>query len=256
MKKLLIRIVIVMVVILVVAVLAIGFFLDGAVKKGVETFGPDLTKVTVKLDSVSLSILSGSGSIKGLLVGNPEGFQTPHAIKVGKASLAIAPGSVFSDKVVIKSIRIEAPEINYETGLAGGDNLHKILDNVTAAAGGGAASTNASGKPAKKLQVDEFLITGAKVSVSVKGTGGAAVPIILPDIHLSNLGQGPEGITPAELTKKIVAQVSTDVAKASVKVVADIGKGAVKAVENIGKDPAGAAGKAAKSIGNLFGPKK
>lgn len=252
MKKLLIRLVIVLVVLVVLAVLAVGFFLDGAVKKAVETFGPDLTKVSVKLDGVNLSILSGSGSIKGLVVGNPEGFQTPHAIKVGKASLAVSPGSVFSDKVVIKSIRIESPEINYETGLMGGDNLHKILDNVTAAAGGGAASTNAAGKPAKKLQVDDFLITGARVNVSVKGTGGVAAPIILPDIHLTNLGQGPEGITPAELTKKIISEISTDVAKSAVNVVSDLSKGAVKAVENLGKDPAGAAGKAVKGVTDLF----
>lgn len=251
MKKLLIRIGIVLAVLLVVAVLAVGLFLDGAVKKGVETYGPEFTKVSVKLDGVNLSVLSGSGSIKGLLVGNPEGFATPHAIKVDKASLSLSPGSVLSDKIVIKSIRIEGPEINYETGLTGGDNLHKILDNVTEATGGPSTNT-ASGKPAKKLQVDDFVITGAKVKVSVKGTGGAAAPIILPDIHLTNLGQGPEGITPGELTKKIISQVSADVAKSAASVVADLGKGAVKAVGEAGKGATDAAGKAVKGVTDIF----
>ena len=72
MKKLFVRILIVLVILLVLAVLAVGFFLDSAIKKGVETIGPQLTKVAIKLDSVSLSILSGSGKIKGLVVGNPE----------------------------------------------------------------------------------------------------------------------------------------------------------------------------------------
>lgn len=249
MKKLLIRIVLVLLVLLVAAAVIVGLTLDSAVKKGVETYGPEFTKVTVKLDGVNLSVLSGSGSIKGLLVGNPEGFATPHAIKVGKASLSLSPGSVLSDKIVIKSIRIDSPEINYETGLTGGDNLHKILDNVTAATGG--PSTNAAG-PGKKLQVDEFVITGARVNVSLKGTGGAAAPIILPDIRLSNLGQGPEGITPGELTKKIISQLSADVAKSAASVVADLSKGAVKAVGEAGKGATDAAGKAVKGVTDLF----
>ena len=83
MKKLIIRLLIALVVVVILAVLAVGLFLDGAIKRGVETFGPKLTKVDIKLQSVSLSLLSGAGTIKGLVVGNPEGFKTPSAISVG-----------------------------------------------------------------------------------------------------------------------------------------------------------------------------
>jgi uncharacterized protein involved in outer membrane biogenesis len=252
MKKLLIRLLIVVVVLIVLAVLAVGFFLDGAIKKGVETFGPQIAKVDIKLDSVNLSILSGSGKVRGLVVGNPEGFKTAHAISVGTASVSVAPGSVLSDKIVIKFIRVEAPEITYEGGLLGGDNLHKILDNVSAAVGSGTVTTNASGKPAKKLQVDDFLITGAKVNVSLKGTGGFAAPIPIPDIHLTSLGQGPEGITAAELMKKVLAEVSSDVAKVAVKAVSDLGKGALDAAGNVGKSATENVGKTTKGITDLF----
>ena len=253
MKKIVVGILLGLVILLIVVVLAAGFFLDSAVKKGVETVGPMLTKVDIKLDSVSLSMLSGSGKIKGLVVGNPEGFKTPNAMKVGTASVTIAPGSVFSDKIVVKSIRIEAPEITYEGELLGGDNLHKILENVTAAAGGGGTATKteptADGTPAKKLQVDDFLITGAKVNVSLKGTGGFAAPITLPDIHFTNLGQGPDGITAAELTKRVLGELSTDVAKAAGKVLSDVGKGAVDAA---GKAVGDSVGKATKGVTDLF----
>src|SRR3970040_1891103 len=114
MKKILIRGLIVVVILIVVAVIGITLFLDGAIKKGVETVGPKITKVDIKLDGVSLSIFSGGGSIKGLVVGNPEGYKTPHAISVGKASLSLKPGSLLSDKIVVNSIRVEAPEIIYE----------------------------------------------------------------------------------------------------------------------------------------------
>src|SRR5262245_23260349 len=129
MKKLLIRLLIALVVIIILAVVAIGLFLDSAIKKGVETIGPQVAKVDIKLDSVSLSILSGSAKVKGLIVGNPEGYKTPNAISVGSARVSVSPGSLLSDKIVVKSIRVEAPEITFEGGL-GGNNLSKILDNV------------------------------------------------------------------------------------------------------------------------------
>ena len=40
MKKLFIRLLIALVVVVILAVLAVGLFLDGVIKRGVETFGP------------------------------------------------------------------------------------------------------------------------------------------------------------------------------------------------------------------------
>src|ERR1022692_4796855 len=117
MKRIIVRLLIALVVVVVLAVLAVSLFLDGAIKRGVETFGPRLTKVDIKLDSVSLSLFSGSGTIKGLVVGNPEGYKTPSSINVGTATLALKPGSLLSDKIVIKTINVKGPEITYETDL-------------------------------------------------------------------------------------------------------------------------------------------
>jgi len=257
MKKLLIRLLIALVVVVILVVVAISMFLDGAIKKGVEAIGPKIAKVDFKLDSVSLSLLSGSAKVKGLVVGNPEGYKTPNAISVGSALVSVSPGSLLSDKIVVKSIRVEAPEITFEGGLTG-NNLNQILDNVNDSVGGadqGAKEPTTKEpapkeeKPAKKLQVDDFLITGAKVKVSLKGTGGFAAPVILPDIHFTNLGDGPEGITPAELTKKVLAEVTQGAVKAAAGAVTDIGKGAV---EEVTKD----VGKATKGITDLFKKKK
>src|SRR4051794_693185 len=117
MKKFLIGIVALVVVVVIGTVAGLALFLDSAIKRRVETLGPQLTKVDVKLDGVSVSLLSGSGKITGLVVGNPAGYQTPHAIRVDAASLALTPSSIFSDKVIIKSIHVESPTIYYEGGL-------------------------------------------------------------------------------------------------------------------------------------------
>ena len=167
MKKYIIRIAIVAVVLLIAAVVVIALSLDSIIKKGVETVGPQITRTELKLDGVSISILSGSGTLKGFLLGNPEGFKTTAAIKAGEVSLGVQPGSVLSDKVHVTHVKVINPEITFEGTLGTKNNLSKILENVEAATGGGgtnatpSAPAPANSGAAKKLQVDDFLISGA-----------------------------------------------------------------------------------------------
>ncbi len=257
MKKLLIRLVIGLIIVIVLVVLGVGLFLDSIIKKGVETIGPQVTKVDVKLDSVSLHLITGSGAIKGLVVGNPEGYKTPQAISVGTASVSVKPGSLLSDKIVVRSIRLEAPEITYEGVPLGANNLSKILDNVNAATGG--SSTNkaapketATAKPGKKLQVDDVLITGAKVHVTLTGLGGATGTLPLPDIHLTDLGKDSDGITAADLTKRLLSVITTDTVKAVAANASQLGKGA----EEAAKGAVDKAGSAVKGVTDLFKKKQ
>jgi hypothetical protein len=223
MKKLVIRIFVVVVLLLVVALVAGIFFIGSIIKSGVEKVGPAVTKVPVKLDSAIVSVFGGNGELKGFVLGNPPGFNSPEAIKVGTMSLSIQPMSVLGDKVVIRSIKVLGPEISYETGLTG-SNLGKILDNM----GGdkpagettptekptGESKPSSGGKGAqKKLQVDEFIISGAIVHASAPLVGSYSAPI--PEIKLTNLGQGPDGITALDLSKKVMGVLLEAAAKAA-----------------------------------------
>ena len=255
MKKWILRIIIGFVVLVVLVVLAIGLFLDSAVKRGVETVGPMVTKVPVKLDSVGLSLFSGSGTLKGLVIGNPPEYKTPSAIQVGRASLAVQPRSLFADKVVIRSILVDGPEITYETDLKK-NNLSTIVANLQSAAGGTdkapAPSKSEEAKANKKLQVDDFQITGGKIHVSVSLMAGKTVTVPLPTIHLTALGQGPEGITAAELTKRVLQSIEKETIQAASGAVADLNRQAAAAVKDIQKSATGAAENATKGIGELF----
>jgi uncharacterized protein involved in outer membrane biogenesis len=224
MKKLLVRLTVVLIVLLILGVVGLVLSLDSAVKRGVETIGPKLTQVSVKLDSVSLSLLSGAGKLKGLVVGNPTGYKTPSAISVGQASLALQPSSILSSKVVIHSIDVQAPEITFETDLKG-NNLNKILANLKASTGGGGAGAPAQTQAGKKLQVDDFRITGGQVHVSVNALGNqASATVALPEIHLSGLGQGPDGITAAELTTLVLQAIEKEAVQLAGSVLSSYGK--------------------------------
>ncbi len=145
MKKNIIRLILVLAVLLILVVLGVAFFLGSIVKKGVDTVGPKVTKVETKIDGANISLLSGQGELQGLFLGNPEGFKTPAAIKVGSVRLAIKAGSILSDKIVVHSINVQAPEITFEGSLSG-NNLSKILENIQASAAALGGSPEATKK--------------------------------------------------------------------------------------------------------------
>jgi hypothetical protein len=193
--------------------------------------------------------------LKGLFVGNPQGFKTQAAIKVGSVSVGVAPGSIFSGKVHVKEVKVEAPEITFEGGLKG-NNLSKLLDNVQAATGGSGKSSAApqSKAASKKLQVDDFVISGGRINLSVDLSvlGGKSATVPLPEIHLTNLGSGPDGITAADLTAKVLKEVLQAAIPAAEKAVADLGKNVTGVAKDLTKDPAGTVDKAAKSVTDIF----
>jgi uncharacterized protein involved in outer membrane biogenesis len=241
-KKILLGLGVGIVVVIVIGVIVVGFFLGNVVKLGMETIGPKVTQTTLTVSSVHIGILTGSAGVNDLVLGNPDGYKSTNAISVGKTAVSVSPFSVLSDKIVIKSVEVRSPEINFEGNPLGANNLKKIMDNVNAFTGGTAATpaTNAPAeagakKPAKKLEVDDFLITGATVHFN-----GATLP--LPDIHLTDLGKGPDGITAGDLIKKVMGEITTGTLKAVAGSLGDAGKA-------IG----GEASKLGKSLGGLLG---
>jgi hypothetical protein len=260
MKKFAFRMAIAFLVLIILVVVFLNLFLDGAVKRAVETFGPRFTRVDVKLDQVSLSLLTGGGDFKGLVIGNPPGYTTPQAIRVGSAGFGIKPSSVFSDKVIIRYIHLESPQITLEGDLSG-NNLNTILANIQSTTGGGkTAGTNAPSKaeaaqPARKLQVDDFVISGAKLSLSLKGSGKETI-LSLPEIRLADLGTGPEGITSAELTREVIHAILQECLKAAAGSFSDMGKAAQSAVKELanelGKSANAGASNVSRSINEIL----
>jgi hypothetical protein len=250
------------VVLIVVAVIVVALCLDGIVKKGVEVVGPQITKVSVNVDAIHIGLFTGSASVKGLVVGNPDGYKEAQAISVGLAEVGVNPFSILTDKIVVRSVRVESPEITFEGGL-GGNNLSKIMDNVNGVAKAGgppAANTNVTAttgqKPGKKIEVDDFLITGAKVHGTLVLFAGKQVTIpsvTLPDIHLTNLGKGSDGLTPTDLTHAVLKAIITATVKAVSDTTLSLGNGG----ENLGKEAGKTAGdnvdKIKKGLGGLFG---
>jgi hypothetical protein len=254
MKKIILWVGGIIVAVVIIGLVGIFISLDSIVKKGVNTFGPKLTKVDTRLDGAKVSPLSGKGQLTGFFLGNPAGFKTPSAIKVGDIKVGIQPSSVFADVIVIDEVNVQAPDITLEGSIMSGNNLSKILDNLNSAAG-----TNASAKPAtpagqkaeKKFIVKDLLINGGKIHLSVTELR-ASVPLPLPEIHVQNIGAKENGVTAAEMSKQIMEQLLVNVLKTAKSSLASMGKEAGKEVKEIGKGALDQVDKTADQLKGLF----
>lgn len=237
MKKVLIAVV-VLLVIVVGAVIYLGSNLDSIVKAGVEKYGPRFTGTEVRLGSVNSSLMGGEVTINDFLLGNPQGFKTPHAFKVQSVSVSVDPESVMSDVVHVREVVIEAPDIIYEMG-KGSSNLQQIQKNIAQAAGQKAPSEQ---QPApaeeggKKVVIDHLYVRNAKAALSAEMLGGKVVPVPVPDLHLTDIGKKSNGATLAEASKQVMDAITNSVTSAVGKIdLKGLSEDAKKMLEGAGK---------------------
>jgi hypothetical protein len=209
--------------------------LDGLVKNAIEKYGSEMTQAKVTVDAVEINAADGRGVIRGLTIGNPAGFHTSHALKVGAIEVGIDLGSVTGNVVTVNQIAITAPDVIYEKGEAM-TNFDAIEKNIAAYVG---PSKKDSG--GKKLIVVDFVLRDAKAEASAAFMKDKTIAVPLPDIRLHDLGKAKGGVTPGELGQEIAGAIKQKLA-ASVSF-DRLMKSTAQGVENAGKALRGLLGK-------------
>ena len=238
MKKIIITIG-VFVIIIIAAVFFLVGNIDTIIKKGVETAGPEILQAPVTLDDVEISVASGTGELKGLTIGNPSGYKTDYAFKLGGIAIDLDIKSMTTDKVHIRSILIKAPQINFEGALGKKNNLSQLQANAADFSGtdkGGDKNSEASedkdSGAGKKVQIDLIKIEDGKINAVMDLIKEEkAVEVALPAVELHDIGKSKEA-TMADAMKLILSSLNKAAMPAVEKAVNDYAKGAgKKAVE-------------------------
>lgn len=222
--KILVGAVIALVIILAVGLWWLSRSLGPLVASAVRTHGPEITGVSVQLDGVNISPFNGTAELRGLVIGNPEGFHAGQALSLGEFSAAINLRSLNSDVIVIERIVIVKSDITYELG-PGGSNLQAIERNVDRYAGKSGSSsaptktTGAQKGGGKKFLIRDLVIKDATVEMSAAVLQGKALTVPLPELHLRDIGRESNGATAGEVVKQVlgalIKSVSGAVAKAA-----------------------------------------
>lgn len=211
----------------------VGSNIDGLIKEGITRYGSEMTQARVSVGQVEIR-RDGSGIIRDLSIGNPQGFKTSHALKVGEIELALDIGSVTQDVVVIRKIAIKSPDVIYEKGEAM-TNFDALQKNIAAYLG----PADKKSEGGKKLIVEEFTVRGAKAEASAAFMQGKTVSVPLPDITLHKLGKAKGGIPPGELGQEIVQAFKQKL-------------GAAVSFDNVARSVGQALDKAGSAVRNLF----
>ena len=200
----------------VVMLIAAGLFvlfanINSLVAKTIEKHGGEVTQTRVLVTGVDISLKEGRGSIKGLSVESPDGFDVREAFFLGDITLDIDIQSLRGEPIVIDEIRILAPVVNVEIKETGASNIDELRKNVEASVGGNAGGGGGSEGKGKRIRIMKFVFEEGRIKVDASAMGLEKRTVTLPEIRLDDVG-GADGATPDEITRIILGAVSKKVA--------------------------------------------
>ena len=201
-----------------VGVVVLSVALNSIIKKGVESIGPAITGTEVTIEDVDFSLFSGKGRLGKLVIGNPQGFRTHQAFKLSEVQVEADLISVWSDTIRIQEILIDSPEISFEA-TPSGSNLGKIQKNVRNFSGLGTPKdqsvvrddqpegrSHGQTSNETRIQIDEFILKNARVTVSTPFIQEDLFTIYLPVVQLQDIGKKTGGATLKEISSLILSE--------------------------------------------------
>ncbi|MHC4575310.1 MAG: AsmA family protein [Planctomycetota bacterium] len=207
---------VVVVVLIVVVALAVGLFADRAVKAGIEAGGKKALNVGVSVGDVDLSIMGGRIGFQNLSIDNPPGYQHDKLLELRDGRIAVDIGSLLSDTVKIREIRLDGMDMVLEQRGVSGNNLQDIIKSIPT------KDTPEAEPSGKKLHIDSLEITGVTVKVKVLPVPGKGDTITLPlkPITMTNLGSDDK-LDAAVLSGKVLLAVAGGIAEQGAGVLPD-----------------------------------
>jgi hypothetical protein len=203
---------------LVILSIALGTIIKGTVNHVL----PAVTGTPSGMGSCYLNIFTGTLNIKDFVIGNPKGYETAHAFKLGEVHVDIALTSLLSDKIVIEDIIVDNMEVSFETKLTETnigvikDNIDKLSKKDESAETGGeeepAVAEEEEPGAGKKLQIDNFMFINSKVNLHA----GVGTSVPLPEIKIQGIGaDSDEGASVPEISEEVFNELYLAILKAA-----------------------------------------
>jgi len=183
--------------------------LNELIAEQIEIQGKIFTEQLVTVKKVEMKLLSGAGTINGLILNNPSGYTSTPLFALDEITLDFNIES-FADvregkPILIDAIIINKPEVLVEFNETGGSNIQVILDAIdknipksSATQSSADDKTSSSEINTPKIRVKKFILAGVALRVDLTKLGNTTHKKTLPDISLFNIG-GVDGLPANEL---------------------------------------------------------
>lgn len=211
------------VVVLLIAAGAVYVFtnLDAIVEAAIEKYGSELTETRVSVGGVDISLTDGRGTLTGIEIANPDGYDAENAFSLGEITLDIDPESVTGSPIVIDAVIVAAPEVTYEMNTALSSNIQDLLDNIQRQSSGGAKKSEAPAEGGEEvlLRIRRFEFRDGRLAADTRAAGGKQVELKLPPFTMTDVGGAngaPAGKIGAEVLQAYGQSVVQTVARSEI----------------------------------------
>lgn len=178
-------------------------------RAAVNSWGSDIPRTPLRLESAEFSLLSTEATLSGLTVDNPDGYTAGQAISVPRMRVAM-PKPINRDCLVFDRVELSDVIIFLETK-KGSDNLDILLANADASARDASWPEWLKFLAPRRIAIRELRMTGATVNWVVPMTGGRTLSVPLPDIHLRNVATDGAGFSPAAIFAQVLRQIRREI---------------------------------------------
>jgi hypothetical protein len=202
MLKKLLRVLAVLLVLLIVAAIVVWLYIDHVAARVLTGSVGYAGEVPCAVESVQVSVLSGSIAVHALHVGNPSGYAPGSMLVLRQAELDVRVGSLWDRPLHIRRLEVSGVVLSIQGG-KGGTNVDAFIGNVRRKIG-----QEGPEGPRFRLRVDHLALRDATVRVG-RGLGGNSILTIhLDALDLENVhGENGRGVTPGELVAGIAREL-------------------------------------------------
>jgi len=255
------RILLVLLALIVVAIVVINMYFNRILKTAIETVGPDILGVPVTVEEISVRYFRGLVRVKGLVVGNPEGFKGPFLFRMGKLEVDVDMSTLASDEVIVNKVHVIAPQVFYEKSLKT-SNIGRLLDNLEPEEdveeeeerGEEERDETVKEEEEKKVIIEDFVLDDGTISVAMTLSAGHGLKIPLPGVHKTDVGKDKEGGTSLRdiivMFFKFIGEAVVNAVSGSVELIGDGVEAVGDAAADGAKAVGGAAADGAKAVGD------
>jgi hypothetical protein len=203
----------VLLIVVVGVVVYIAQNVNSLVEGAIEDLGSQALGTTVRVASVDISLTEGRGTIKGLEIANPKGYDGPYLMQLDEITVALNLDELSTETVVLDTVLIDGARIAAIVKGKDDSNLQTLMDNLDT--GSSATEADAGGTETTVI-IDQLDFTNAQASVDVVLLD-QHMEIDLPDIHLSGVGRKEGGATAGEVAGQLLKPITEAVVREVIK---------------------------------------
>lgn len=174
--------------------------LEPTIISTIESYGEASTGTEVRLRAANVSVRESSGTLSGLSIGNPEGYETDFALQLDEIRLDVEPESLVSGPLVLNEIVVSGATLNAEQR-GDSSNLTEILDRMEQG-DQGETSAESNGR----IIIDRFRLEGGRITLTSELLAEEQY-VDLPEVRVEDVGRSTGGVSYDETTEALLTPI-------------------------------------------------